>query len=77
MAVDFCCLHLVATGAVGTAAAGSALASIILSCCNIHHYALSVALLSHINKVVHLVSLLRALGGISAVAVSALVRHGR
>ncbi len=76
MAVDFCCLHLVATGAVGTAAAGSALAPIILSC-NIHHYALSVALLSHINKVVHLVSLLRALGGISAVAVSALVRHGR
>lgn len=51
MAVVFC-LHLVATGAVHTAAAGSALAlSIILSCCNIHHYGLSVA--AHFKNIIH------------------------
>ncbi|WP_234446317.1 hypothetical protein, partial [Campylobacter fetus] len=65
-------LCLMTTCAVGAAAVGTALAlAIILSCSHIHHNSLNIALacLDDVDAIV--VSLLHAVGLVSAVAVAA------
>ncbi|WP_411024480.1 hypothetical protein, partial [Salmonella sp. s57936] len=67
---------MTATGAVHASAAGAALAAIILSSWSLHDNSIEVALigLDEIDTIA--VSFLHALAGVSAIAVSALVRHG-